>query len=182
MLTELSKASPRLRSQNWRETMKKMLILVFLLVPLVALGQKSTVITFDVPSAGSGPGQGTFPFLINPAGTIEGEYLDANSVYHGFVRSHRGAITTFDVPQAGTGPFQGTQPFSINPRGAITGYYTDSSGLSHGFVRAPDGAITTFDVPGAAIPAGLCSPQLICSTGTQGASINQSGEVAGQYV
>lgn len=138
------------------------------------------IITYDAPGAGTGPGQGTFGIVINPAKGIEGYYVDSNNVSHGFVRSPLGTITTFDAPGAGTGSGQGTLPFSLSPRGEITGYYTDASGLSHGFARAHDGTFTTFDAPGAGI--GGCSPPLICSTGTQGASINAKGAIAGQYV
>lgn len=156
---------------------------VCLLLGALGLGHfanAQNIIIYDAPGAGTGPGQGTFAIVISPAGVIEGFYIDANNVYHGFVRSPKGAITTFDVPGAGTGSGQGTQPFSINPSGTITGYFTDASGLSHGFVRAPDGTITTFDVPGAGRPLS-CPPPLICSNGTQGASINPAGTIAGQY-
>jgi hypothetical protein len=82
------------------------------------------ITTFDVPSAGTGPGQGTSVEAvggINPAGAICQTYLDASNVNHGFVRDPDGAITTFDVPGAGTGPGQGTIPQTINPAGAIVG-------------------------------------------------------------
>ena len=92
------------------------------------------ITTFDVPGAGTGSGQGTFPANINPAGTIVGNYVDASNVSHGFVRSPSGAITTFDVPGAGTGPGQGTTPFCNNPADAITGYYLDASNMYHGFL------------------------------------------------
>jgi hypothetical protein len=144
---------------------------------------KVQIVTFDAPGAGTASGQGTFAFGISPAGEIEGDYLDASNVYHGYVRSPKGAITIFDVSGAGTGPSQGTLPQSINPAGAVTGYYTDSNGLSHGFMRAPDGTISTFDAPGAGTPMGFCVPPfLICSSGTQAASINPAGVIAGQYV
>jgi hypothetical protein len=141
---------------------------------------KPDIITFDAPGAGTAAGQGTFGLGMTPSEAIEGYYIDGNGAFHGFLRASHGVITTFDVPGAGTGPSQGTQPQSINPAGAITGYYTDASGLSHGFVRVPDGAITTFDAPGAGRP-GSCSPPVICSNGTQGASINPAGAIAGQY-
>src|ERR1700757_2593581 len=133
----------------------------------------STIITFDAPGAGTGPGQGTFAIAIDPAGAIAGQYLDANNVDHGFLRARDGAITTFDVPGAGTGPFQGTYPLSINPGAAMTGLYLDASNLDHGFLRARDGAITTFDVPGAGTGP---------FEGTHAVSINPAGAVAGRYV
>src|SRR6266487_856338 len=45
----------------------------------------STIITFDVPGAGTGPGQGTLSFAINPAGTVTGRYVDASDVFHSFL-------------------------------------------------------------------------------------------------
>jgi hypothetical protein len=80
--------------------------------------RKTTIITFDVPGAGTGAGQGTQGFAINPAGTITGIYFDANNVLvHGFVRARDGTITTFDPPGAVIGTF----PSSINTTGASRG-------------------------------------------------------------
>ena len=67
-------------------------------------------ITFDAPGAGTGPFQGTLPEAINPAGAIAGLYLDASSLYHGFLRDPDGALTTIDVPGA-----RQTFPYGINP-------------------------------------------------------------------
>ena len=117
-----------------------------------------TITTFDAPGAGTGPGQGTQPFAINPAGLITGFYLDAGDAYHGVLRTPDGAITTFDAPGAGTGPGQGTRPFSINPGGTISGRYVDAGDVGHGFLRTPDGAINTFDVPGAGTGLMLRTP------------------------
>lgn len=156
------------------------LVLCALLLCVFAYAQQPTITTFDVPGAGTAAGQGTFGLGMTPSQEIEGYYIDGNGALHGLVRASNGVITTFDVPEAGSGPGQGTQPESINPAGAITGYYTDSTGLSHGFLRSRDGEVTTFDVPGAGRPAS-CSPPIICSNGTQGASINPVGEIAGQF-
>src|SRR6266496_3367515 len=59
------------------------------------------ITTFDAPGAGTGPGQGTLPFAINPAGTVLGYFIDAGDARHGFLRTPDGAITTFDAPGAG---------------------------------------------------------------------------------
>src|SRR5947208_6412942 len=112
------------------------------------IGPQPTITTFDAPGAGTGPGQGTLPFAINPAGTVLGYYIDAGDARHGFLRTPDGAITTFDAPGAGTGPGQGTTAFSINPAGAIAGRYIDASDAFHGFLRTPGGTITTFDGSG----------------------------------
>src|SRR5215469_4970447 len=118
-------------------------------------------ITFDVPGAGTGDFQGTFPYVINPAGAIAGPYTDANNVDHGFLRAADGTITTFDVAGAPT------DAISLSASGAISGNYFDTIGLRHAFLRARDGTITTFDVPG--------------SIATVGENINSAGTISGLY-
>ena len=122
-------------------------VLNFSNTPLVC--PRPTIITFDAPGSGTGAGQGTITFAINPAGTISGRYADAVNAIHGFVRTRDGAIVTFDAPGAGTGPRQGTRPFSINPVGASAGYYNDASNVFHGFLRSRHGVITIFNILGA---------------------------------
>jgi hypothetical protein len=94
------------------------------------------VVSDDRPGlvVGKGSGQGTFSGGINPAGTVMGASMDANSVNHGFVRDKHGVLTTFDAPGAGTGIGQGTFPATPNPASAITGWYIDSSNVFHGFL------------------------------------------------
>src|SRR5258708_5451869 len=115
-------------------------------------------ITFDAPGSGGGgcsPGiicaSGTQGGSINPEGVISGQFPDSNGVFHGVVRSPRGAIETFDAPGAGTGSGQGTYVTftdGINPKGEIGGGYADASGGFHAFVRNSDGTFATFDPPG----------------------------------
>ena len=137
------------------------------------IGPQPTIITFDGPGSGTGPGQGTIAFAINAAGTISGRYADAGGAIHAILRYPNGAIIAFDAPGAGTGPRQGTRPFSINPAGATAGYYNDASGVFHGFLRTPDGVITTFNVPGAGTAP---------AEGTFAGNINPLGAIAGRYV
>jgi hypothetical protein len=125
------------------------------------LDHQPTFTTFDVPGAGTGAQQGTFPTSINPEGAITGYYLDASFVQHGFLRARNGSLTTIDVP----GGVNGTYPANINPEGAITGYYCDAS-VCHGFLRARNGSLTTFDVPGDI-------------NGIVPVSINPEGEITG---
>src|SRR2546430_17697139 len=96
------------------------IILVALAISIPLSAQ--TIITFDAPGAGTGPGQGTFAFNIGPAGAIIGRTRERNDVRHGFIRSQGGSFTIFDPPGAGTGPGQGAWASAINPRGAITGF------------------------------------------------------------
>jgi hypothetical protein len=41
---------------------------------------------FDVPGAGTGAWQGTFPVTNNAEGAITGHYVEADGVYRGFLR------------------------------------------------------------------------------------------------
>ena len=55
-------------------------------VVLLACGLASaqTITTFSAPGAGTGAGQGTGGFGINPQGTVVGSYLDDGNVFHGY--------------------------------------------------------------------------------------------------
>jgi hypothetical protein len=137
-------------------------------------GVDGTFTMFDVPGAGTGPGQGSFAGNIGLSGeVIAGWYVDATGMNHGFLRAGNGAITKFDVPAAATGPGLGTMTAwaqCVNAAGAITGYYFDQNGAGHGYVRAPNGTIATFDAPGAGTGSGR---------GTFTWAINPAGTTAG---
>jgi hypothetical protein len=137
-------------------------------------GLDGTLTMFDVPGAGTGPGQGTFAGDMSMSGeVIAGYYVDAAGMNHGFLRAANGAITTFDVPAAATGPGLGTTTFwaqCVNPAGAMTGGYYDQTGAIHGYVRNPDGTFATFDAPGAGTGSGQ---------GTYTWAINPAGTTAG---
>ena len=104
------------------------------------------VTTFDAPGTGTAANEGTgcpsdCPVRLNDAGSVVGTYIDANYVFHGFLRSPRGRVITFDAPGAGTGSYQGTAcqfcGLGINDAGAITGSYIDANNVYHGFLRIP---------------------------------------------
>ena len=149
-------------------------------------GTTTIITTFDAPGAGTGAGQGTVAFGINPAGAITGFIRDANFARHGFVRAPDGTFTVIDAPGAGTcstscgtiGPGQGTRAFAINPSGEITGFYSDNSGRCHGYVHA-NGTFTQIDAPDAGtgpFPQGTF-PSEITPMG-----INSAGAITGFYV
>ncbi len=58
-------------------------------VRLAAQGASSEITPFDAPGAGAAPGSGfgTFPTSISNRGMVTGHYVDANNVYHGFLRA-----------------------------------------------------------------------------------------------
>ncbi len=156
----------------------KIALLCFCLVfavttPARPQGSVGNFTTIDVPGAGTGVLQGTFPISINAAGDVTGFYGDANSVFHGFVRAADGTMTyPIDAPGAGTGSFYGTFPVSINAVGDITGMCIDANNALQGFRRTADGTITPIEVPG----AGTGNNQ-----GTLPFSINRAGVITGIY-
>jgi hypothetical protein len=141
--------------------------------------------TLDAPgacssgTACSGLGTGVFAFSLNDLGAVTGYYLDAFSVYHGFVSYPpytKTTFTTFDAPGACSSDsnplcaFEGTYPASINLFGVITGTYYDAQGLGHGFVSHPPHTKTTFT-----------SFDATGSIDTVPVSINAEGVVVGSF-
>jgi hypothetical protein len=102
-------------------------------------------------------------------------YIDANSVFYGFLRTPDGKLTTLKAPSSGTtvGSFQGTDANAINDFGEITGNVEDDNDLYHGFLYRPDGHYQVFDVAGAGTMA---------NQGTVPTSINLEGAISGYYV
>jgi probable HAF family extracellular repeat protein len=128
-----------------------------------------TFTKFDVPGAGTEAGEGTSPHGINDRGEITGEFKDASSVVHGFIRHQDGTFSSFDAPRASTAAGLGTLPRQINNSGEVAGFYNAGpKGVRHGFVRHPDGSFTVIDPPG--------------SIGTVVQSLNERGQVTGNYV
>jgi hypothetical protein len=109
-----------------------------------------TVTEYNVSTAATGSGLGTFGASINLAGSVAGYYaINSEGAYGGFVRTPNGSISMFSVTGGGTGAGQGTEVSNINLEGTITGYYADSNSIYYGYVRGPLGSITTFSAPGA---------------------------------
>jgi len=86
---------------------------------------------FDAPDAAGL----TIAWGVNRAGTIVGVYMDADAIYHGFVRTAHGDMRTLDVDGS---PY--TQLMGINTRGDIVGFYQDPADfILKGFVQYADG-------------------------------------------
>jgi hypothetical protein len=144
-----------------------------------------TFTDYDPPDAGTASWQGTYASIfsgINPEGEVVGEYLDNNWVWHGYVRTPRGAITEFNDPNAGTGvdSGQGTLTLGIDPAGEIWGTYMDPNYVFHGYLRSPHGSFTEVDVRGAGTDTfqGTCACWPIPCFG----GINAAGTVTGSYL
>jgi hypothetical protein len=76
---------------------------------------------------------GTFPYGINAAGSVVGDFFEQDGVTsHGFLRDAAGMVQVIDVPAMAQ-----TLPKAINDGGVITGWCIDAAGATHGFIRWP---------------------------------------------
>ncbi len=146
------------------------------------LARDGTFTTYDPPDVGTGVFQGTYPAIfsgITPQGAIIGEYMDANYIFHAYLRAADGTITEFDDPNAGKGAFQGSGTSGINPAGEINGWYMDAENVFHGYLRSPNGAMTEVDVPGAGtgLYQGTYAAEFMQAFG----GITPAGMIAGYY-
>jgi uncharacterized membrane protein len=91
--------------------------------------------SLNAPGAGKGSGQGTgcpsdCPVSLNNRGAITGVYIDAQNVFHVYLRNPEGKIVTVQ-PVGSTFTF----PAGINDLGTVAGYYADANGVYHGFLQ-----------------------------------------------
>ncbi len=124
---------------------------VFAALAMTVQAAAQRIITIDVRGAGTAAGQGTQGSAVNSAGAVTGWYLDANSAWHGFLRTPNGEIITMSPPGAGSGYYQGSGGWGITSAGEIAGDYVDVNCLEHGFIREPDGKFITFEAPGSGV-------------------------------
>lgn len=88
--------------------------------------QDGEFVRFTVPDA-----MRTYANGLNDWDQIVGEYWDAMSTSHGFLRDPDGTFTTLDFPGA-----QSTVVRGINNAGQVVGYYVDG-GRAHPFLASP---------------------------------------------
>lgn len=148
-----------------------------------------TITTFDAPLAAANPylTQGSGSQSVNSEGDIIGWTIDADGVWHGFLRTPEGKMSTFDVPGASTATGGGTLlgwgtiAQNINDLGEVVGQFTDGNDVFHIFLRAPDGHFTTFDAPGAGSGNNGSLPDTP-PEGTYAFDNNLWGMVTGYYI
>jgi hypothetical protein len=137
-----------------------------------------TLVSFDAPGASDTPfiTVGTIVTSVNDFAVITGEYMDANQVFHGFVRSAGGTFVAFEAPGADMtkNSGNGTLPEHINAVGTTTGYYRDAAQVYHAFVRQANGTIATIDASGA--------DSTTAFRGTLASATNVEGITAGYYI
>jgi hypothetical protein len=140
---------------------------------------KLRITTIDATGAGTASGQGTQANAVDPEGRVIGWYLDANSTFHGFLRTPNGKFITFEAPGAGSEYYQGTAGWGISQAGVIVGDWVDANCVDHGYLLEPDGKFITFEVPGAGSTPTPPPCPYIGIQGTTPGNINAAGEIAG---
>jgi uncharacterized membrane protein len=133
---------------------------------VAAIAGDAPKLTFTFSKANVPGAMQTGPSGINNAGVMVGEYVDKNSVSHGYILNGK-KLTTLDDPKAMAGT---TGAENLNPNGAISvvGAYNNSSGNTVGFLYK-NGKYK--DIPG---PAG--------ATSSVASGINDKGAIVGDYV
>ena len=116
------------------------------------------------PSGVVGTSGQSWAFSINNRDDIAGAYTDTTGAHHGYVHHVDSSITQIDFPDA-----IDTQAFGVNDLGTVIGIYTDIQGNTHSFLLR-EGHYHNIDLPGG-------TP----SSGTTPLSINDFGEIAGQF-
>lgn len=126
-----------------------------------------TFTNFDAPGAGTTSPQGTFGIGITTNGNVIGYTIDANTVFHGFIRTSLGLFSVVDAPGAAATANNGTLILAMNGPGEAVGYYSDGQFL-HSFMISSNGTLTQFDPPNANGSTALC--------------INDNGAIAGAVI
>ncbi len=119
-----------------------------------------TFVSFDAPSAGTGPGQGTYPTAINRIGWIGGYVYNSAGSPRGFLRTRGGRFIEVNPPTSVSSVVN-----AINVAPQAVGTFLDRNRDSHGFLFEVGGFYTQLDAPGA--------------TSTYPLSINDAGQVVG---
>jgi uncharacterized membrane protein len=108
-------------------------------VLLGSTSESSFVRTPDGTFTSFNPPNTSFPgssaVSINRSGVIAGNFCDAGSLCHGYIRNLDGTFTIIDDPNAAVLPSLGTSVVAINDAGQVVGTFYDAQGVQHGFVR-----------------------------------------------
>ena len=107
----------------------------------------------------------TYVDFINASGRMVGSYIDADGVYHPYMRSSGGRFISLDLPQAAT--FEYFFVHGINDVGVLVGRSKRIDGVPRTSVGSLQHGLKALKVPG--------------SVSTEGWNINQDGSVVGHY-
>ena len=100
----------------------------------------------DVAGSGSGPGQGTLIYAVNPAGELSGAYVTPDNREFGLV-DRDGQVTDYNDPETPQSPAGGTDVIGKCTCGAATGDFVDTNGSTRAYVDL-SGRYVTVTAPG----------------------------------
>ena len=107
----------------------------------------------------------TFADFVNASGRMVGSYIDADGLYHPYMRQANGRFISLDLPQAGQ--FEYFFVHGINDVGVLVGRSKRIGGVPRTHVGSLQHGLKPLKVPG--------------SLSTEGWNINQDGSVVGHY-
>ena len=107
----------------------------------------------------------TYAYFINASGRMVGSYIDADSIYHPYMRSLDGRFISLDFPEAAT--FEYYFVHGINDAGTLVVRSKRIGGVPRTSVGSLQHGLRSLQFPG--------------SVSTEGWNINQDGSVVGYY-
>ena len=107
----------------------------------------------------------TYAYFTNASGRMVGSYIDADGIYHPYMRSAAGRFISLDLPQAAT--FEYFFVHGINDVGTLVGISKRKGDVPRTSVGSLQHGLRPLQFPG--------------SVSTEGWNINQDGSVVGHY-
>ena len=107
----------------------------------------------------------TYAYFTNASGRLVGSYIDADGIYHPYMRSATGRFISLDLPQAAT--FEYFFVHGINDVGTLVGISKRKGDVPRTSVGSLQHGLRPLQFPG--------------SVSTEGWNINQDGSVVGYY-
>ena len=107
----------------------------------------------------------TYGDFVNAAGAVVGSYIDADGMFHGFMRDPDGNFTTIDLPEMPDLQFLFVN--TITDAGVVGFRAKAANDILRSYILTPDGTLYEVRIPGSAI--------------TVVRNVNQDGSIVGFY-
>ena len=107
----------------------------------------------------------TYGDFVNAAGAVVGSYIDADGMFHGFMRDPDGNFTTIDLPEMPDLDFLFVN--TITDAGAVGFRAKAANDILRSYILTPDGTLYEVRIPGSVI--------------TVVRNVNQDGSIVGFY-
>ena len=107
----------------------------------------------------------TYGDFVNAAGAVVGSYIDADGMFHGFIRNPDGSFTTIDLPEMPNLRFLFVN--TITDFGVVGFRARAANDILRSYILMPDGTLYEVRVPGSVI--------------TVVRNVNQDGSIVGYY-